>query len=161
MRFSEFCNEEKKGTYVGGRFSKDVEKGLEEFCKDNDIPNINTDYHTTIMFSRSKLEGYESAGKVQYDTPLHSFKIFEGDTKVLVLQLDSPDLKARHEYLMKEYDGTYDFPDYIPHITLSYDLEDYDINTLDIEDLDDIDFFVQEEYTEELNLDWKNTKGED
>ena len=77
-----------------------------------------------------------------------------------MLKLDSSDLRERHEFLMKEHKATYDFPEYIPHITLSYDIGDFDINTLDIEDLDDIDFQVIEEYKEDLNLDWKNTKGE-
>lgn len=157
--FSAFINEE-KGTYVGGKFSKDVEEGLKKFSKENNIPNVNTDYHTTIIYSTRAMPKFKALGKVDYDTPLRSFKIFEGETKVLVLVLDSPELVQRHKEIMKEYNGTYNFPEYIPHITLSYDLEDFDINTLDIEDLDDIDFKVIEEYQEDLQLDWKNTKGE-
>lgn len=159
-KFSEFMTEAEKGTYAGGNFSKDVQDGLEKFSNDNNIPNINTEYHTTILYSRKHLPDYKAAGKVKYDTPLHSFEVFGGDTNVLVLKLDSPDLQERHNELMKEHKATYDFPEYIPHITLSYDIGDFDINTLDIEDLDDIDFRVIEEYQEDLNLDWKNTKGE-
>lgn len=160
QKFSEFVTEAKKGTYSGGKFTKFLNEGLISFSKQNNIPNINNEPHVTILFSRKHLPNYKGAGKVSYKASVKDFHVFEGETKVLVLTLESPDLVNRHNELMTEHEATYDFPEYIPHVTLSYDLGDYNIDNLNIEDLDDLDFTITEEYQEDLNLDWKNTKDD-
>jgi 2'-5' RNA ligase len=60
---------------------------------------------------------------------------------------------------MKKHDATYDFPEYKPHITLSYDIGD-----LDEKNLPDIGKYVDEigideEYGEDLDLNWAKNKG--
>jgi len=42
----------------------------------------------------------------------------------LVLKVESDWLLKRHDYLMVVHDAIYDYPEYIPHITLSYDIGD-------------------------------------
>lgn len=160
QKFSEFVtetNESKKGTYSGGRFSTELSKNLDNFCIKNNLPNVNNDHHVTILFSRKNLPDYKAPGKVSYKASAKNFHVFEGETKVLVITLESQDLIDRHNELMDEHKATYDFPEYIPHITLSYDIGDFDIDKLNIEELDDLDFTVVEEYQEDLNLDWKNS----
>ena len=51
-------------------------------------------------------------------------------TRCLILKIDCPELVARHKELMDEHEATYDYPVYQPHITLSYDIGDLDINDL-------------------------------
>lgn len=55
------------------------------------------------------------------------YHIFEGKNgkNILVILLDSEDATNRHQKLMKQHDATYYFPEYKPHITLSYDIEDF------------------------------------
>ncbi len=54
---------------------------------------------------------------------------------------------------MKLHDATYDFPEYIPHITLSYDLGDMPLPKLP----DDMrkEFHLSLEYVEDLKMEWK------
>lgn len=141
-----------KGTYSGGKFSKLVLEQLKKFYIKNNIPNKNKNLHVTILFSRKNLPDYKAPGKVSYSAKASNFHVFEEKTKVLVLLLDSKELKKRHKELMDKHNGTYDFPEYIPHITLSYDIGDYDWESLNIEYLSDIDFTVEEEYQKNISL---------
>ena len=52
---------------------------------------------------------------------------------------------------MDEYKTTYDFPEYIPHITLTYDAGDFDPSSY-TGDLPEIEY--ASEYVEDLVLDW-------
>ena len=52
------------------------------------------------------------------------WKIFDtaiGTTgKCLVMALESEELHEHHNMLRKKYGASYDFPEYIPHMTVSY-----------------------------------------
>ena len=154
--------EKKKGTYAASRFSESSKKVIAKYVKDNDIPSSpKADaLHITILYSRKYLPDYEPEGT--YETPLEvkpiGFDIWEtqaddnGDTKnALVLKLDSPDLIKRQKYLMDEHGATFDFDEYNPHVTFSYDVGDKKVKDLPKfeEPLE-----IVEEYGEDLNLDW-------
>lgn len=81
----------------------------------------------------------------------------ESGERCLVLKYDCPELCIRHKYLMETHNATYDFPDFTPHITLSYDMCDVDIASLpNIHDyLDSI--CITYEYSRELIVDWNST----
>ena len=81
------------------------------------------------------------------------FHIFETADKkrALVVVLKSEYLVNRHKELMTNYNLTYDFDEYIPHITLSYDIGNFDISKLDIKDLPS-NFTINTEYKEDLDL---------
>lgn len=152
----------KNGTYAGVCFSEKTNKQLEKFCKDHDIPNpvTSSKFHTTLLYSRKPLPDYKAAGK--YDEPLIGkptnwdvWKSQDG-ANCLILEYSCPKLKKRHNKLMKEHEATYDFPEYKTHVTLSYNIDDFDIKSLpkfsnNIE--------IVEEYKEDLNLEWAKEKG--
>jgi len=70
-----------------------------------------------------------------------------------VLTYDCPELIDRHNALMKEHGATFDYDEFKPHVTLSYDVgREFDTKKLPVADIGDIN--VIDEYSEELNLDW-------
>lgn len=69
--------------------------------------------------------------------------------RALVLVLDSDYLHFRHNVGMA-LGATYDFPSYIPHITLSYDIKSLSFEKERI----DLEVIRSKEYVEELDLDW-------
>lgn len=154
---------ESKGTYAGVRFNTDTIAAIEKFQNEHGISNpVPLDkLHTTLLYSRKYLPDYSPAGA--YDPPevgkAKGFDVWESQadesghkTKCLVMEFDCPGIIARHKKLMKAHDATYDFDEYKPHITLSYDF-DGDVNKLP-EFTNAIN--IVEEYGEDLNNDWAN-----
>ena len=146
------------GTYVGVKLSKKSKTELFNLAKDLKIPNMldKSKYHITVIYSRKYLPTFEALGK--YDKPIiatpQKFSIFgaKNDENCLVLELNCPEIIKRHKHIMKLYDAVYDFDVYKCHITLSYDVEDFDIKNVSYESLKELE--IVEEYKENLNLDW-------
>ena len=160
MRLIELTEEAKKkepdGTYAGINFDDETIKTFEKFVKDNDIPNPNKKWHTTLLYSRKYLPDYKPNEK--YDSPLtgkpDKFVIWpsqEGDSNILVLVYKCPELVKRHNRLMDEHDATFDFDEYTPHVTFSYDAGDLKPASLPKFPKD---IKIIGEYTEDLNLSW-------
>ncbi len=137
------------GTYAGGRFDDSTTESLRKYIEDNNIPNPVGDFHTTILYSRKHCPNYQP---IIYDSPISGKAVklekFD-DGNVLSLVFDSPELSKRHDELMKEHEATWDYPEYIPHVTLSYDA-----SNVNIEDLTPPDFGIKitKEYLEQLDL---------
>ena len=148
----------KKGTYAGVKFDKSTVDKLVKYMKAAGIPSPSSkdDLHTTLLYSRTECPDYEPDVNCQYIGTPSGFEKFGDDKNTLVLAFDCPELAKRHSQLRKEHGATWDYPSYIPHITLSYDAADVDISKLpDISDF--IDKVVcSSEYKEDLNLDWEN-----
>jgi hypothetical protein len=149
-----------KGTYVGLKFSNETVDSIIKVAKSLNIPNVVTtnDIHCTLMYSRNYLEGYEAPREVSYETLIANFETFGQNKEILVIKLISQDLSNRHKFLMKEFNGTYDYDKYIPHVTLSYNIGDFDINSIDINDFNGIDFTVIKEYSEDLDKKYNDDK---
>lgn len=161
QELNEKATKEPDGTYVGAKLSADTKNMLDGINKKLEIPNPleKKDMHITIVYSRKYVPEFKSRGKL--DEPIIAkpdeltiFPSSEGNN-VLVLKLKTPDLIERHEEIVKEYGATHDFDEYKPHVTLSYDVGEFDPSDVDINDFGDIE--VTEEYDEELNLDWLNS----
>jgi hypothetical protein len=73
----------------------------------------------------------------------------------LVLKLDSPEMVERHNFLMGKHEGTYDYPSYNPHVTMSYDIDGVDTSALDASGIGELSF--DEEYGEDLDLEWSDS----
>lgn len=159
-------NETEQGTYAGIRFSQDDEDTIMDIVKKIGVPNSieKSDIHLTLLYSRKYLPNYEPAPYTDMWAYPKEFEIFNGqDNKsILVLKVDSPDLVKRHKELMDEHKATYDYPEYIPHITLSYDTEDFmplsDIKKRFTKILPK-EFHIISEYMENLKLDWKENNN--
>ena len=151
--FKEFLNEG-KGIYVGVKFTMAAAEDISIFCAENNIPNPvpEKEIHSTLIYS-TKYDNIvtndvgEDLGNAE---PL-KFHIFntQDNKKALVLIIKSEYLIKRHKELMQKYDLTYSYDEYIPHITLSYDIGDFDISKLNIKDLP-TNFTINTEYKEDL-----------
>jgi len=160
MKFKDFMIEEvestsSRGTYAGIKYPEDLCYQIVNKANTLGIPNVidMKDIHTTLLYSRNFLDDYLAPNteiEVQYKATPEKFEVF--NDKILVLVLKSEDLINRHNYLMSIHNATYDFPEYIPHITLSYDIGDFDISNIDISEFSDFDYIGVIEYSKELDL---------
>lgn len=162
------AKKEPSGSYAAVRFDQDTKDKIAKYLKDNDIPKgIAPDkLHTTLLYSHKYLPDYEAQGKI--DPPWigkpEKFDVWksqpkeDGSTKnCLVLKYSCEKLEERHKFLMDEHDAQYDFPEYIPHITFSYDIGD-----MKVQDFADVakalgEIKIVEEYGEDLRDDFADT----
>jgi len=157
--------ESNNGTYAAVRFSEDTKNDLVTFINDNNIPNsvdIN-ELHTTLLYSRKHLPDYIPTGTYPsklIGTPIKFEKWPTNPTNgkvtmCLVLRYDCDELHERHEHLMNTHSATYDFKNYNPHITLSYD-----VGSLQVDDLPIFTGKIEivEEVGELVNLSWREEK---
>jgi 2'-5' RNA ligase len=88
-------------------------------------PVAEIDWHCTLLYSRVVHASYVPDKNLTHLAHFKEWKVFESKEskkKCLVMAVESKSILARHEYLMRTLGATYDFPDYIPHVTLSYNL---------------------------------------
>lgn len=156
--------EEKKGTYAGIQFDDDTKDRIMQFIKENKIPNpiARDKLHTTLIYSRKYLPKYEAAGKINppWVAEPVDFDVWESQadkdgkkSRCLVMKIECTECTERHNEIMDEHKATFDYDEYRPHITLSYDIGDFKTSTLPkastIGDLKAV-----KEYKEDLNLNW-------
>jgi len=151
------------GNYVAVSFGADTVDEIKSFMDANDIPNQVTPskLHTTVIYSKKYDKSVKGQGDI--DPPwigkpdhLEVWESKDKDTKCLVLVYGCTQLENRHKYLMSHHDLTYDFDEYIPHITLSYDIGD--ITPQDLPSPKTIgNISIVKEYAEELKEDWAST----
>lgn len=151
--------EDSTGIYVAVKYNQSACDDLLDFIKKYQIPSELTadDFHTTLIYSKKWADikelddNMEDSEIVAKPTELHVFETFD-KKRALVIKLDCSYLDERHKYLMQKYNLTYEYPEYIAHITLSYDIGDLDIP----KDVEFPKFFrIQSEYQEDLNLEKK------
>jgi len=90
--------------------------------------------HVTILHSDTLTSHYQSDPRSHIAHPTH-YKILTTKTNkaCLVLVLDAPTLLERHETLKTIHTLTHTHQEYIPHITISYDVpQDLDLEGLPI-----------------------------
>jgi hypothetical protein len=124
------------GVYVACRLNEESNQKINKFIKDFKIPDFsdgaksNTEKHVTIIYST--IYDYITPAKYSYFSYGNGFDIF--DTKVgakcLVLKLNCPSLLKRHKELMSSFNLNYSFERYVPHITLSYDIGNFEWNKI-------------------------------
>lgn len=161
LTFREFLVEKygKAGTYAAMQFDPQSKYYIARYMFNHKIPNpLNpSKLHVTLLYSRKHMEGYTPRGPLE--SPLlarvSGFEVWDTQDKqkALVARLDCPELVSRHKELMDTYKGTYDFPDYKPHFTLSYNVPtEFSADTLPplVEQL-----YLATEYGSALDTDWK------
>lgn len=143
-----------KGTYAGAKFTDSTLDLIEEIQRSLNLfdPVPRDKLHTTICFSRVKVPFIPNIVERQIGNT-GNLKVFKTQTgkRALVLAIESDYLHERFKYAMA-LGATYDFPDYQPHITLSYD-----IGVMEIPDksFSGNPVEISTEYVEDLDLDWK------
>lgn len=161
----EKLKERRSGTYAACRYDDHSRAVLEEWTSLWSIPEPTDpgDYHTTIIYSRvpiapemQKNLNQQELKKMNWRFLIDRFEVFP--TKLgsdsLVGILDASPLVELHNLLIRA-GATHDFPDYIPHITLTYNLP-INFNWKEIVP-PPVYFIPSEVYFEPLDLNWKET----
>ncbi len=136
MKLNEVAKTTPKGSYAAVNFDTSTTDAVLDFIKENKIPNglRANKMHATLLYSRKYFSNYKPVGKMEkpFVSKFSSFDIFESQNgdKCLVLRFICESLTKRHKDLMKEHGATYDYDEYKPHITLSYDVGDLDPDKL-------------------------------
>lgn len=142
------------GSYVGVKYDDESVEKLVELQDKLGLENRVSpeDLHTTIQYSRNRvpdIEVMEDGGVLKTDGD-YELELWGDDEDILVLTFNSESLFNRHHDQMNEYDLTYDYDEYTPHITLSYGIGDqeFDLDSIDLEELGELK--VSKEYYEDL-----------
>jgi len=132
-------NKTPKGTYASVKYDEHSTEQLYQFCKDNNIPKpLRRDkYHSTLIYSSNHLPEFKAQSKVRWYANPIGFETWASTsnsdkvTQCLVMRIECKELTDRFNYIMDNYDAIYDFDEYKPHITLSYDVgDDFEIDDL-------------------------------
>jgi hypothetical protein len=154
MSFKALIFEQQKGTYAAYKYSKRTEGWLNQFIDNHKLHEPNRDFHTTLLYSTVGAPTLSTSGGDINVSPV-TFAGFEKFGAALVIKLDAPYMVERHKELMSKHpELVYDYDEYIPHITLSYDAEHIDTATLDASYFNGFEFEVVLEYHEALDLEW-------
>jgi hypothetical protein len=150
------------GTFVAVRFSEETISTLGYMAQFYSVPNpIDlSELHSTVVYSRKPLKNVPPQRELlsPWIAKPIGFDVFEtrndmygtgSPTRCLVLKIDCPEMHARHNFLRKWEGASHDFPSYQPHITLSYDIGDYDIRRLDAMTILP-EILIVQEYSQEL-----------
>ena len=107
------------GTYVGMYPTIQTLKNLDEWAQDNGV-QLDEVLHTTVLYSRVpvKIDTDNFLQSYSYVMPCRPIKFTSYQNANLVLLLHSDWLIRKHNRYIN-LGGTHDFPEYIPHITLS------------------------------------------
>jgi hypothetical protein len=116
----------KDGTYMSVTLDKPSQDKLFSWVEDNDIVNAcdPSQYHSTVIYSRKSCpDAVEYDLGLPIESTIKEFKLFDTQTgkKCLVGIIDSKELDKHHDILVDDYGATHDFPEYHPHVTISYD----------------------------------------
>jgi 2'-5' RNA ligase len=137
--------------YVAVRWSEDVTELIKQFVAEHpviDDPVACADLHTTIIYSKKKVFPELLYSCPNYTASFDRLDIFGG---ALVLVLRSKSLKNRHNELMALSSASYNFVEYIPHITLSYNFPKERLKELNDTFFNNYLFVSANEYDEEVS----------
>lgn len=116
------------GTFIGVRFSPETINKLIKLQKAFKIsdPTPHEDLHATIICSDAEIRGFVALGELEHvvgvEPSSYGWKVFRNPEKehvCLVLAFESNFMSARHKAALAA-GGTSNFPEYIPHVTLTY-----------------------------------------
>lgn len=122
---------ESDGTYVAVKFDDSTLKLIADYQSRNNIPNpvAPGDIHSTVVYSRVPIEWSPAEDlNIEVDTEDSIIEVWdthEGKSRCLVWHYYSAYQHKRFNEAMAK-GATYDFPEYKCHITLSYDVGDFD-----------------------------------
>jgi len=135
--FAEMLENDKQPMYVAVRPDPTTITLLNSLASQYNVPNPlrPEKMHCTLIYSRTPTIIPQVQVHRIYKSTIEKFDIFNtrDGKRCLVAKLRSTDLQIRHNELMTELEASYDFPSYLPHITLSYDVgPDFDINPMNV-----------------------------
>ncbi|RYD62886.1 MAG: hypothetical protein EOP83_13475 [Verrucomicrobiaceae bacterium] len=142
MRYAELIekSQETAGLYVAAYYEDESVKRLAAFQHVHDIPNPQdpTDFHTTIVYSKKRIH-WNPMNDLHWLVKPTGWAVWASRSKekhALVLLIDSTHLHVRWKVAMQR-GATYDFDEYRPHISFSYDVgPDFDVAALPLPGFD-------------------------
>ena len=163
LTFKEFLLMEKiiPGVFIGIKLSEKSLDDIEQFIKDQHVPNpvARDDIHITMIYSKKSfpMDEWEQPKQIkEYAKPI-KFDFFGEDKTCLVVLLDSPFLIDRNAQIVKQYGAISDYDEYQPHVTLSYDCTNCNLDFIRFP----INIELVQEYATSLDDDWTGTKESD
>ena len=115
------------GTYIGLKFTEASKKTILSIIEMLQIKKpINLDdLHLTLIYSLQIMKPYKPLKVIKDKIIIKDIAIWPtgNDKHALVLIVHSNYLIDKHNELISTYDGVHSFPSYIPHITLSLDID--------------------------------------
>lgn len=149
------------GTYAAVTFSEKTVQSLVELQESLDVPNplASSEFHSTLLYSRKNLPNYIPLGEltpvVTSDSEDFMLDIWpSGEKNVLVLIYPCEWLTNRWKELTEEHDAPWDFPDFTPHITLSYDVGDFQPKDKVVHFASKKPIVIVDEYSKDLDTDY-------
>lgn len=117
------------GTYASALVLEPSLTQLNAFIKRHKIPQSCEDLmprHATVIWSRKTcLEIKPDADTVHVGAPTGLTIFSSNGKKRLALLLSCQSLVDRHRFLMSNHDVSYVFDEFIPHVTIAYDIDSY------------------------------------
>lgn len=150
------------GRYIGMNFTPEAKEVLKRIVHDEGIPNSTPaeKMHTTLTYSKgSSVPDYEVEGKLEepVEAEIDSFDVFPSDegNNCLVAKLKCDEFHNRHKKA-REMGATYDYDEYIPHVTLSYDAGDISSDKLNswTKKYRGTRIYADEEYDQPIKDNW-------
>lgn len=144
-----------KGTYVSALFDDFTLDNIQQLQKNLQLlnPTPRDKLHTTIVYSRVHIPYIINTDFVENISTSNKLEVWDTKSgKTLVLMMDSEHLNERHFY-SEILGGTYDFDEYKPHITLSYDIGP---QFVDLNQKIDFPINISSESIEDLDLNWSD-----
>lgn len=147
------------GTIISVKYSETTKAKLKEWMSKFNIPNpvdVET-IHTTIIFSKEHLGLPYSSTPVKWIGWGHDIRVFDNrkdpDKFTLVMAIMAPQLWDRHIFYRVNHNAPHDFPDYVPHITLSYDVP-ADFDKVSVHPMPGFNFEIIEEHIAPVDENW-------
>ena len=160
------------GLFVGLKISQYDEDKIIEMVNEMGVPNPITkdSIHFTLLRSKKPITDYAPLEQTDMWAYPKDFEIFEGrnGSNFLVLMMESEDIERRHLSLVEKHNVEPDMFEFKPHLTLSFDLEDFcrfrNKKTV-LENIKEkyakllpTEVHIDKEYNEPLVLNWKPKK---
>lgn len=146
-------DESSKGTYVA-RKVKNAESLYNHYKNQgvNVIPM--EELHCTIAYSKKEFKPKLNSKDIEimYDEDIYPYLEPLGNDGCIVMKFKSKEMTERWQDCI-DRGAIYDYESYIPHITIAIDEKDLDLKSIR---KPDFNIILSNEYTEELDLNWKD-----
>jgi hypothetical protein len=142
LREQELPNETK---YIALICDEATQKNLRNYCKENnfnlekshdeqDQSPEDFEFHTTIFFTNSlhKLENKEEPVNPKITAKSVKLEVFGSNNDVPVLKISGSAISEMRKYYENTYNMTDEWPDFKPHISLSYDRKPYNVDDIEL-----------------------------
>lgn len=134
------------GFFLGIKPTPETERNIRDLIKSIGLPDPTHKLHCTVVLDKAVRYEPEPIS-VPRNASFLRFDMFGPEKNCLVMVLSCPELERRHLELRNRYGIQWDFPDYHPHITLSYDF----VEGRQVLPTPNFPITLQEEYLEDFN----------